>query len=201
MAVAAAVAAIEFGEFLFDEYVTVATARAVTAGSEAMMIELGTVTEGTPLLSANALASEEATVAYGAVVDTEEALDTAKDLSAITKRIGTAAGVAATADVIWQKTGKRGRWHDFGIDTPQDPPGGPPWKKPKPNPSLIRTSGDFSGLVHTFLNPVTGRIIGYKGIPRRRTRRRFDSLQRYSPFWKDHMRLTQTSVLAGPSQA
>lgn len=55
--------------------------------------------------------------------------------------------------------------------------------------------GDFAGLVSTFLNPVTSRIIGYKGIPRKR---KFSVLQRYSPFWKEQMRLTQTSVLAGP---
>lgn len=193
---------VEAAEFLVAEYEAVATAEAVTAGSEAMMIEMGTMAEGTPLLSANALASEEATAAYGAVVSTEQTLETAQAVSSVTSRIGYAAGVAATADVTWKATHKRGRWHDFESDSQPDSPEGPPSKKPKPNPTLtVNPSGDFSGLVRTVLNPVTGRIIGYKGIPRRRKRSRFDSLQRYSPFWKDHMRFTQTSVLAGPSQA
>ena len=54
----------------------------------------------------------------------------------------------------------------------------------------------FSGLVTTFLDPVTSQIIGYKGIPRKR---KFAALEQYSPFWKKQNRLTQTSVLAGPS--
>jgi hypothetical protein len=58
------------------------------------------------------------------------------------------------------------------------------------------SSGAFSGLVCTFLNPVTSRIIGYKGI---RRKRKFAALERYSPFWKEQNRLTQRSVLAGPS--
>lgn len=68
-------------------------------------------------------------------------------------------------------------------------------KRPKLNP-VTRPVGDFSGLVSTFYNPVTSRIIGYKGISRKR---KFSTLERYSPFWKEHNRLTQTSVLAGPS--
>ena len=59
--------------------------------------------------------------------------------------------------------------------------------------------GDFSGLVCTFVNPVTSLIIDYKGIPSRK--RKFAALERYSPFWKEHNRLTQRSVLAGPSQS
>ena len=66
-------------------------------------------------------------------------------------------------------------------------------KSPHPH---VSKRGDFSGLVKTFYNPVTSRIIGYKGIPRKR---KFISLQRFSPFWKEHMRLTPASVLAGPS--
>jgi len=81
--------------------------------------------------------------------------------------------------------GKRGR-HDMH-ELP-DP------KRQKTNP--IAVFGDFSGLVQTLLNSTTGSIIGYKGIPRKR---KFSSLERYSPFWKEHNRLTQTSVLAGPS--
>ena len=81
--------------------------------------------------------------------------------------------------------GKRGR-HDMHEL--------PDAKRQKTNP--VCTPGDFSGLVSTFLYPTTGGIINYKGIPRKR---KFTSLERYSPFWKEQMRLTQTSVLAGPS--
>lgn len=79
-----------------------------------------------------------------------------------------------------------------------DPDASQPQSTPTPTHPIIKTNitGDFSGLVNTFYNPVTSRIIGYKGIPRKR---KFSSLQRYSPFWKEQMRLTQTSVLAGPS--
>ncbi len=70
-------------------------------------------------------------------------------------------------------------------------------KKPKPNP-VIGYGGDFSGLVTTFYDPVTSHIIDYKGIPRKR---KFSSLYRYSPFWKEQARLSQRSVLVGPSQS
>lgn len=57
----------------------------------------------------------------------------------------------------------------------------------------------FSGLVKTFVDPVTGRIIRYKGI--RRKKRPYRALIHYSPFWKEQMELTQPSVLVAPSQA
>lgn len=63
-------------------------------------------------------------------------------------------------------------------------------KRQKLNPQAPR-GGDFAGLVNTFYNPVTSRIIGYKGIPRKR---KFSSLERYSSFWKQyHMRTPPTT--------
>ena len=41
---------------------------------------------------------------------------------------------------------------------------------------------DFSALQRTRLNPVTGRIIGYKGIPRKRA---LSPTSKYSSFWRD----------------
>ena len=40
---------------------------------------------------------------------------------------------------------------------------------------------DFSAIQRTRLNPVTGRIIGYKGIPRKRG---LSTLSKYSEFWR-----------------
>lgn len=62
----------------------------------------------------------------------------------------------------------------------------------------VRVGGDFSGLVSTFLNPVTSRILGYKGIPRKR--KKFSTLEQYSPFWKEQHE-TPRSVFVAPSQA
>lgn len=42
---------------------------------------------------------------------------------------------------------------------------------------------DFSGIQRTRVNPVTGRIIGYKGIPRKRA---LSPTSKYSSFWRDH---------------
>lgn len=69
-----------------------------------------------------------------------------------------------------------------------------PWKKPRSETPMAR--GDFSGIQTTMYVPTTGRIINYQGI---RRKRKFSALERYSPFWKEHNRLTQTSVLVGPS--
>lgn len=63
---------------------------------------------------------------------------------------------------------------------------------------IPRGPGDFSGLVRTFLNPVTSRIIRYKGI---RRNRKFAALEQYSPFWKKHNRLSADTVMIAPSQA
>jgi len=41
---------------------------------------------------------------------------------------------------------------------------------------------DFSAIQRTRLNPVTGRIIGYKGIPRKRA---LSPTSKYSSFWRD----------------
>ena len=41
---------------------------------------------------------------------------------------------------------------------------------------------DFSAIQRTLLNPVTGRIIGYKGIPRKR---RLSPVSKYSSFWRE----------------
>ena len=41
---------------------------------------------------------------------------------------------------------------------------------------------DFSGIQRTRVNPVTGRIIGYKGIPRKRS---LSPTSKYSSFWRD----------------
>ena len=41
---------------------------------------------------------------------------------------------------------------------------------------------DFSAIQRTRVNPVTGRIIGYKGIPRKRA---FSPTSKYSSFWRD----------------
>lgn len=41
---------------------------------------------------------------------------------------------------------------------------------------------DFSGVQRTRVNPVTGRIIGYKGIPRKRS---LSPTSKYSSFWRD----------------
>ena len=41
---------------------------------------------------------------------------------------------------------------------------------------------DFSAIQRTRVNPVTGRIIGYKGIPRKRS---FSPTSKYSSFWRD----------------
>lgn len=40
---------------------------------------------------------------------------------------------------------------------------------------------DFSAIQRTRVNPVTGRIIGYKGIPRKR---RLSPTSKYSSFWR-----------------
>jgi hypothetical protein len=42
---------------------------------------------------------------------------------------------------------------------------------------------DFSGVQRTRVNPVTGLIIGYKGISRKR---RLSLVSKYSSFWRDH---------------
>jgi len=41
---------------------------------------------------------------------------------------------------------------------------------------------DFSGVQRTRVNPVTGRIIGYKGIARKR---RLSPVSKYSSFWRE----------------
>jgi len=41
---------------------------------------------------------------------------------------------------------------------------------------------DFSGIQRTRVNPSTGRIIGYKGIPRKRA---LSPTSKYSSFWRD----------------
>ena len=41
---------------------------------------------------------------------------------------------------------------------------------------------DFSAIQRTRVNPVTGRIIGYKGIPRKRP---LSPTSKYSSFWRD----------------
>lgn len=41
---------------------------------------------------------------------------------------------------------------------------------------------DFSAVQRTRLNPVTGRIIGYKGIPRKRN---LSPTSKYSAFWRE----------------
>lgn len=41
---------------------------------------------------------------------------------------------------------------------------------------------DFSAIQRTRVNPVTGRIIGYKGIPRKRA---LSPTSKYSSFWRD----------------
>lgn len=87
-------------------------------------------------------------------------------------------------------TGKRGRSDMHAADAAHEP------KRQKTNPA-VSVQGSFAGLVTTFLEPTTGLILNYKGIPSRK--RKYNSLERYSPFWKEHNRLTQTSVLAGPS--
>ncbi len=69
---------------------------------------------------------------------------------------------------------------------------------PPPASTKHGVCGDFSGLVSTFLNPTTGRIIGYKGL-RSRKRSRLQTLEQYSPFWKDQH--TPTTVFVAPSQA
>lgn len=79
-------------------------------------------------------------------------------------------------------------------DPDEEPLDDRPWKKPRPSTPVAR--GDFSGIQTTLYHPTTGNIINYQGIPRKR---KFSALERYSPFWKEQMRLTQTSVLAGPS--
>lgn len=61
-------------------------------------------------------------------------------------------------------------------------------KRQKPNPTEkinpLACSGDFSGLVTTFVYPTTGRIIGYKGIPQKH---RFSALMASSLFWRNQM--------------
>jgi len=41
---------------------------------------------------------------------------------------------------------------------------------------------DFSAIQRTRVNPVTGRIIGYKGIPRKRA---LSPTSKYSSFWRE----------------
>ena len=41
---------------------------------------------------------------------------------------------------------------------------------------------DFSAIQRTRVNPVTGRIIGYKGIPRKRA---LSPISKYSSFWRE----------------
>jgi hypothetical protein len=45
---------------------------------------------------------------------------------------------------------------------------------------------DFSGIQRTVVNPITGRIIGYKGI--RSRKRKLDLVRKYSSFWRDYDR-------------
>ena len=54
---------------------------------------------------------------------------------------------------------------------------------------------DFSGIQRTLVNPVTGRIIGYKGIPRKR---RLSPTSKYSQFWRDQ-KYAKTSFHAARS--
>ena len=54
---------------------------------------------------------------------------------------------------------------------------------------------DFSGVQRTRLNPVTGRIIGYKGIPRKRA---LSPTSKYSQFWRDQ-KYAKTSFHAARS--
>ena len=54
---------------------------------------------------------------------------------------------------------------------------------------------DFSGVQRTRLNPVTGRIIGYKGIPRKRS---LSPTSKYSEFWRQQ-KYAKTSFHAARS--
>lgn len=104
--------------------------------------------------------------------------------------------------------------HIFGGEKDPKSPVDHPWDTPpstQPDPQPPRstgvTSGNFAGLVHTFYNPVTSRIIGYKGI---RPKRRMGTLEKYSQFWRDQSVLgkrsretpfSPDSVFVAPSQA
>lgn len=105
---------VEAVDFLVAEYEAVAVSEAVSAGAQAMEIEMATVAEGTPLLSASGLASEEATAAYGAVNETEAALESASAVAETTRAIGGAAVAGITAKEVWdsaRKGSKRKRTH------------------------------------------------------------------------------------------
>ena len=54
---------------------------------------------------------------------------------------------------------------------------------------------DFSGIQRTRVNPVTGRIIGYKGIPRKRA---ISPTSKYSEFWRQQ-KYSKTSFHAARS--
>ena len=54
---------------------------------------------------------------------------------------------------------------------------------------------DFSAIQRTLLNPVTGRIIGYKGI---RSKRSLSPTSKYSQFWRDQ-KYAKTSFHAARS--
>ena len=54
---------------------------------------------------------------------------------------------------------------------------------------------DFSGIQRTVVNPLTGRIIGYKGIRRKRT---LSPTSKYSSFWRDQ-KYTKPSLHASRS--
>jgi len=54
---------------------------------------------------------------------------------------------------------------------------------------------DFSAIQRTRVNPVTGRIIGYKGIPRKRA---LSPTSKYSSFWREQ-KYAKTSFRAARS--
>ena len=130
----------ELAEVAVEEYAVVASAQAVE-------IEMATVAEGTPLLSASGLASEEATAAYGSVARAEQTYEV---VSGANRVFAAVAGAAVTAEKVWDSarkvTGKRKREH-------QDAP---------PRKRLHFDSIDHSH-VHRIGNPA--KSAGYLGFP------------------------------------
>jgi len=110
-------------------------------------------------------------------------------------------------------------WFESPCATPDTAMGGVPTKRPvtpieTPKPKRLDrnekrdrdvhftgpsyTAGwcrDFSAIQRTRVNPVTGRIIGYKGIPRKRA---LSPTSKYSQFWRDQ-KYAKTSFHAARS--
>ncbi len=163
-----------WGESMAAEAAAGAETAVVTAEDAAVMtsiLEGGVITVGWGLLGAIAAVSFVAYEGYEMYKHSHHKSDTKPTEDACATPTESGHGSLSIASPP-PRVGKRARFGPF-LEMPAP-------KRLKGGEHPV-ASGDFAGLVSTFVNPVTSRIIGYKGIPRKR--RRNTSLERWSPFW------------------